>query len=113
MELKEFIKATITTIAEAIEELNDELSDKVVVNPHNARMLDKDSQTDKLVCILEGKNNERLIQYIEFNLTISDVSERTSGGGLVISVFKADVNGKKGTENNNTVKFSIPVAFLK
>lgn len=34
MELKEFIKATITSIAESVSELNVELNGKVIINPN-------------------------------------------------------------------------------
>lgn len=118
MELKEFIKATITTIAESIEELNDEIGDKVMVNPKNIDMIDRDGRNDKLVSVLaygaQGNiKDARLIQEIEFNLAISEAKVNDAGGGLNIKVFSAEVNKGNAKQNANTVKFTIPVAFLK
>ena len=117
MELKEFIKATITAIAESVEELNNEIADKVVVNPKHIGFLDESyGRSDKLVEVIERNNNNKItkgyiIQDVEFNLVITEVKKNEKGTGLSIEVFNAKINTKKGTENTNTVKFSIPVAF--
>lgn len=37
MELKNFIKGTITAISESVTELNEELSDKIAVSPSNVQ----------------------------------------------------------------------------
>lgn len=119
MELKEFIKATITAIAESVEELNNELKEKAIVNPKEVRMLNDSSQTDRLLHVLEyghavgSINDGRLVQDIEFNLAITEAQRNEKGAGIRIEVISAGVNNKKEIENINTVKFSIPVAFLK
>ncbi len=120
MELKEFIKGTITAIAESVEELNLDLKDQVEVNPKGVHSLgDCKTTTDVLVNVLEYHEGTitpkwcTLIQNIEFNLVITEAKSNQKGGGLRIEVFSAGVNTKKEIENMNTVKFSIPISLKK
>jgi hypothetical protein len=114
MELKEFIKATITSISESIEDLNTELNGKVVVNPGTVEIHSQSSDREILSTVktVDGKVEARRVLDVEFNLVISEVKKNEKGGGLSIEVFKAGINNKKEMENHNTVKFSIPVAFF-
>jgi hypothetical protein len=110
MELKEFIKATITAISESIEDLNKKLENKANINPKSVNMLDRSgkSQTDRLINVLgygkDGVPYGSLIQYVEFNLAITEAKEKEKGGGIRIEVINAGVNSKKEIENINTVK---------
>jgi hypothetical protein len=114
MELKEFIKGTITAISQSIEELNKEHGDKIVVNPGSLTIHSESSNKEILSFsrTINGKTDRSRIQDIEFNLVISEANRNEKGGGLSIEVFKAGINNKKEIENNNTVRFSIPVAFF-
>lgn len=114
MELKEFIKATITSIGESIGELNKEFNGKIIANPDNMYIHHESSGKEILTTNrdIDGEVETRRILDIEFNLVISEVKKDEKGGGLSIEVFKAGINNKKEMENHNTVKFSIPVAFF-
>lgn len=114
MELKDFIKGTITAISQSICELNIEFSDKIVVNPGTIEIHNHSSDRELLSTnrIFDGKTEARRVLDVEFNLVISEAKKNEKGGGFSIEVFKAGINNKKEIENHNTVKFSIPVAFF-
>ena len=118
MELKEFIKATITAIAESIDELNGELEGKAVVNPKSVDLVNKHAHNDSLIYVLRyGAHDNiadgRLIKEVEFNLVVSDAVKTKKGVSLNVNIASAGIANTKGGENVNTVKFSIPVAFMK
>jgi hypothetical protein len=110
MELKDFVKATITGIISAVNELNEELKETAVVDPHRARfagdgvnrMIYEDPDTCK---------SGSLIHEIEFNLTVSEMNRTDGKVGVAIKVIDAGISNKTGTESQNTVKFSIPVVY--
>lgn len=116
MELKDFIKGTVTAISESITELNEELGDKASVSPSNFKWDGDNALPDKgLVVttkIINKKEHVRQVIDVEFNLSITEVKSNVKGGGVKIKVVDAGVNSKKEIENFNTVKFSIPVAFF-
>lgn len=118
MELKEFIKATITAVAESIDELNQEISEIATVNPKVVRPLDSQAHTDKLINAIKVRSDGyvldgRFIQDIEFNLAVTETKSNEKGGGVILQVVNAKLKDRKKKEHVNTVKFSIPVAFLK
>ena len=74
MELKDFIKGTISDIAMAIKELNNEVSNTgLLVNPDNHEQ-DKAGNSSFI-------GDGRIIKDIEFNLSLS-ASDITEAGGL-------------------------------
>ncbi len=74
MELKDFIKGTISDIATAIKELNEEKSDiGLLVNPNNYDLITKREYST----IGDG----RIVKDIEFNLSISASDTTETGGG--------------------------------
>lgn len=104
MELKDFIKGTISDIAIAIKELNDEKSDiGLLVNPNNYDKIVK----NELSMIGDG----RVTKDIEFNLSISASDTIEAGGGLKINVLKANINNETNNSTISTIKFSIPVVL--
>lgn len=106
MELKDFIKGTISDIALAINELNKELSDiGLTVNPKDA------SNSNNSFVRLNGNDDERAIKEIEFNLSISVSDSTERGGGLKINVVSAGINKETSNCAISTVKFSIPVVY--
>jgi hypothetical protein len=110
MDLKDFIKNTITSISLAIQQSQDELQDKdVIVNPEKVEI---------------GKNGEKLlrndgwryVQNLEFDILVG-VEEKQGGDGIaelkVAGIFNigggaSDINT---SQNQNRIKFNIPVAF--
>ena len=119
MELKEFIKATITAVAESIEELNEDknLVKKAIVNPKELNPLGDKTQSDKLIYRIErglGEDtSQRIIQDIKFNLAVTEAEETGKDGGVRLKVVDFSMNNKTELKNVNMVKFFIPVAFLK
>lgn len=104
MELKDFVKGTISDIALAIKELNDEKSNiGLLVNPNNYDQV----KADKYSFIGDG----RLVKDIEFNLSISASDTTEAGGGLKINVLKAGISNETNNSTISTIRFSIPVVF--
>lgn len=107
MELKEFIKAAITDITDAISELQNELKNGAVVSPSMPDPIDlKTVKTD-------GAN--RLITDIDFDVAIT-VGNTDSYEGKVkagIQIFSAKISGgnEAHTENVSRMTFSVPVIF--
>lgn len=104
MELKDFIKGTISDIAIAIKELNEEKSDiGLLVNPNNY-----DRITKAVFSMIE---DGRIAKDIEFNLSISASDTMETGGGIKINVLKAGINNETNNSTISTIKFSIPVVL--
>lgn len=102
MELKDFIKATIKDISNAVSELNDEMKDTgLQVNPlfdsapHGYRFTE-DGAT---------------IQEIDFKLQVSASEKTEAGGGFYINVIKAGANTESGNSTVSTLEFQISVAL--
>ena len=103
MELKDFIKKTVTEISSAIIELNQDKDVKfgLAINPIPDNHVEGTKYT----------NDGRVIQDIEFNLQVS-VSEKTDiGGKLGIKVLNVGMSNGKSEETVNTIKFSLSVAL--
>tara|TARA_R110000744_G_scaffold279424_1_gene391669 strand:+ start:427 stop:816 length:390 start_codon:yes stop_codon:yes gene_type:complete len=110
MDLKDYIKNTISAISEAIRESQQELADKgVIVNPEKVEI---------------GKNGEKLlrsdgwryVQNLEFDILVSaeDGSGSTGGGGLKVAGLLnigAELKESTNQQQANKIKFAIPVAF--
>jgi hypothetical protein len=110
MDLKEFIKTTISSISEAILESQEELQQKgVIVNPEKTEI---------------GKTGERLlrsdgwryVQELDFDILVG-VEEKQNGDGkgeLKVAGLLAiggGISEENLSKNQNRIKFSIPVAF--
>jgi hypothetical protein len=109
MELKDFIKGTITAIIESVSELNNELADKgVIIAPRNAQLA------------IHGVNDKNIfveaatkapIYNVDFNLSISESSASDGKSGVNIKVIDLGTSNKIGNENLNSVRFTIPIIF--
>lgn len=85
MELKDFIKATIKDISNAVTELNEEMSDKgLLVNPI------PENHQDGMVYSQDG----RWLQKIDFNVSVTTSENSTKEGGLRICVAKAGISSE-------------------
>ena len=107
MELKDFIKAAITDITEAVSELQDELDNGTVVNPTLPQ--GEDGKT------LQIDNEVRVIERLNFDVavTISESAGIEGGAKASISIFGAKVGTESSTrtENVSRLTFSIPLVF--
>jgi hypothetical protein len=119
VELKEFIKETVKSISDAIEEINSDenMTGKVIANPNDVVFYGDTKSLNRLVYPIEKGiqtfSNARLIQELEFDLMISESKETSSGGGVKLNVVSGGINKSSTTDNMNRVKFSIPFVFLK
>ena len=106
MELKEFIKAAITDITDAVYELQKDLNNGTIVNPTLAT--GKEGITVVLV-----NDETRMMERLNFDIAVT-VSETTETDGKVkagISIFGAKL-GTESTgksENMSRMTFSIPL----
>ena len=107
MELKEFIKAAITDITEAVSELQSELNNGAVVSPPVP-------YADKTKTIENGGMN-RLITEIDFDvaITVGNTNSYEGKAKAGIQIFSAKITGENATrtENASRMTFSIPVIF--
>jgi len=109
MELKEFIKIGISSIVDAINELNDELPDGAVASPSSARVMIDGNQT-MLVSRKNGQDSG-LIHNVEFDLSIADTKTKSTGGDVGVKIIEVNLNNYTGNETCNRIKFSIPVVY--
>ena len=107
MELKDFIKAAITDITEAVSELQAELGNGTIVNP----TLYEGEKGKFLLIDNEGKAIERL--NFDVAVTISDSSGTLTGAKAGISILGAEINSAScgKTENVSRLTFSIPLVL--
>lgn len=102
MELKDFIKATIKDISNAVTELNEEMSDKgLLVNPI------PENHQDGMVYSQDG----RWLQKIDFNVSVTTSENSTKEGGLRICVAKAGISENATNEAISSLHFYITVAL--
>jgi Trypsin-co-occurring domain 2 len=110
MDLKDFIKETITDVASAITELQIELEQSgVIINPpvdfKDSSVFEPDSSSHTF----------RRIQTIEFDVAVTAASETSGGGkgGLKVLSFEAGAEGKHSRQNEQVsrVRFSIPLVL--
>lgn len=110
MELRNFIKESISSITNGIIDAQKELSDKnVIINPEK---LATGKEGDKLL----RNDGWRYIQELHFEIHIGiDEKNSDSGGGklnvLNFASFNTGGINENTTRNSNVLKFSIPVAF--
>ena len=108
MELKEFIKAAITDITDAISELQSEIGGDAIVSPPMPSPI--------ALKTLKQDGRNRLISDIDFNVAITvgsiDSMEGNAGAG-VLQVFSAKVNAgnESKSEKVSRISFSIPVIY--
>lgn len=110
MDLKDFIKNTISSISEAIEESQEELKNKgIIVNPEK-------TETGKTGAKLLRSDGWRYVQNLDFDILVGvDDKKGTSGKGqlMVAGILSigGGVNDENKSVNQNRLKFTIPVAF--
>ncbi len=113
MELKDFIKNTISSISEAILESQSELSDKgVLINPDKYYTSDTG---DKMFSVHKHLNS-RHIQTLSFDVLVGVESEKDSKKGGVLKVAEllsigTDKSNTLANTNQNRIQFEIPIAF--
>ena len=109
MELKDFIKLTISGIVEATNELQDEFAaDGVLINPPV-------SGTSGVYEPGGQYHTERAIQQIEFDVAVTSSSETGGEAGAGIKIVSFNAGGKgshsRSSEEVSRVRFSVPMTL--
>lgn len=109
MDLQEFIKETISSIAEATLSLQEEFATKgLIVNPPtNQARSDTFDQS--------AAYNIRRVESVHFDVAVTATSETAGGAKGGLKVLSVEVGGHgthaQGSERVSRVQFSIPVAL--
>lgn len=110
MELKDFIKITLTSISGAISESQTELQNKgIIINPEKVGI---GKNGEKLL----QNNGSRYIQNLEFDILVTVQDQKTDNGKAELKVASIiNIGGGltqgKSSQNQSRIKFNIPVAF--
>jgi len=109
MELKEFIKTTITQISQGIIEAQEELNgNDMIVNPSG---LATNSNGDKYL----RTDGWRYVQNIEINVGVTAIEKEgeKAGIGIVTGILSGGAQASSDNSNQtvSTIKFDIPVAL--
>lgn len=109
MELKDFIKETISQIAESVNELNELMPEKLIVNPETTMGI------GKLPNVETSDGYYRNIINVDFDLVLTEENEAGSHGkiGVFASVLSVGGSTEEGSKNKaeNKIKFSLPVVM--
>ncbi|WP_282149254.1 hypothetical protein [Algibacter lectus] len=109
MELKEFIKTTITQISQGIIEAQEELNgNDMIVNPSG---LATNSNGDKYL----RTDGWRYVQNIEINVGVTAIEKEgeKAGIGIVTGILSGGAQASSDNSNQtvSTIRFDIPVAL--
>jgi len=110
MDLKDFIKNTISSISEAILESQEDLKNKgVIINPEKTEV----GKTGEKLLRSDGW---RYVQNLDFDVLIAveDKQGDDLKGGLKVAGLLnigGGISDENISKNHNRIKFSIPVAF--
>jgi hypothetical protein len=110
MDLKDFIKETISAIADATEELQAEYLDAgLIVNPPT------DSNGTDVYETNSKVHTYRRIKEIEFDVAVSAESNTKGGGAAGLRVLSVELKGgaehARSSETVSRVQFSIPIVL--
>ena len=116
MELKDFIKVSLTEICKAIEEANEELaSSSAVINPKGVRVNSENSKSYGREDEAEKFDKNRVVHKVDFDVAVNATEGESSGKNGKISIATFGIGGKKETSSSNSsvskLSFSIPVIY--
>ena len=110
MELKDFIKNAISSIANGIKEAQTELCQKgAIINPEKVEI---EKSGEKVLCA----DGWRYTHELDFEILVSVDEKSAEGGGgkltvLNFAIIGLDTKNEMNVSNSNILKFKIPVAF--
>ena len=109
MELKQFIKSSIQSIVNATKELIEENAEhRIYINP----AVHSINKSEGYVSYHDGFAK---ITTIEFDVAVTEGTERQGGGGLKVDVaaFKVGADGTAGSsyENASRIKFAVGIVL--
>ncbi|WP_077753600.1 hypothetical protein [Shewanella psychrophila] len=116
MELKDFIKTSITEICFAIEEANKELADsEAIVNPGSIQVNSEESQAYGRQSTKAVHEERKLVQKIDFDIAVQAQEGEKAGGGAKISIASIGIGASAETtsqsKSESRLKFSIPIIY--
>ena len=119
MELKDFIKATLKDISEAISESNAEMSDVgLIANPKNVHTLNSQTRENVYGYMTKPTENSDLrrpVHLVNFDVSVSTSTSSDGSEGIGVNVvgIKLGKDGSKAAEDSasSRLQFSIPVAL--
>lgn len=116
MQLKDFIKASLTEICLAIEEANDELKgSNAVINPKGVRVNSENSKSYGREDDAEKFEKNRVVHKVDFDVAVSISEGETKGKSGKISIASFGIGGKNENSSSNSsvskLTFSIPVIY--
>lgn len=115
MDLKEFVRESLVQISGAIVEANAALvGTDAVVNPFNVAIFSGDQKAYGRLNHAY-KENDAIVEVVEFDIAVTTESGTQKGGGLKISVASIGVGaeGKStGAESHaSRIKFKVPMVY--
>ncbi len=111
MDLKDFIKETIASIATASSELQDELSDQeIIINPPVTSRDHDDS-----FVVGSAAQPRRSIISVQFDVAVTAASETTGEGGAKLKVWEIGVGAEgshsRTSEQVSRIQFRVPMSL--
>lgn len=112
MELKDFVKATVTAVTSAVTELQSELapSGAVIAPASGVPAVPGGYSGSDLFCQVRGEPRG-LIREIRFDLFVAESENKSASGGIRINVIKAGAGASRDTSTYSRVSFSLPVVL--
>lgn len=130
MDLKDFIKETITQIGESIVEIQEHFNDKNIDAIVNPREIEKSNNSNypaqyktthttgitiETIKTETKKNAPRIVDNIEFDVAVTVEQDDKKGVGGKLKVFGAGIGAEANQVNKlanvSTVKFKIPLVM--
>jgi len=111
MEIKDFIKGSLTEIVDAIIEFNEDMDDKNVFVPSSNFTVNKDN----FQYAYDKKGKPYLIRDVEFDISVNVSEGKDDKGKFSLQIAGVNLSAGKSNEINNTainrMKFSIPIVL--
>jgi hypothetical protein len=114
MNLKEFLTPTIVEIMEGLQEAQEQVGGKGMVNPPSVQ-----SSKGRSLVLREGDESSRFdgrhVHMVEFDVAVTAASgaESKAGAGLLVAAIGLGVQAQKSQENTaiSRIRFEVPVAY--
>jgi hypothetical protein len=110
MDLKDFIKETVSAIVSATVELQQALAPTgAIINPPTSGNADMTFEMNSAFHTL------RKVEVVDFDVAVTAKSETSGEAKVGVSILMVEIGGKadhgKATENANRVRFQIPIVL--
>ncbi len=110
MDLKDFIKETVSAIVSATAELQQELAPTgAIINPPTSGNSDMTFEKNSAFHTL------RKVEVVDFDVAVTARSETSGEAKVGVSILMVEIGGKadhgKATENASRVRFQIPIVL--